>query len=319
MARALDLFERSYSGGIAAYDEQEALCREALPAEERRGEPRRLALLWRLLGLAEEFLSRDDEAVAAKERALTYSRLAGDAPSHTDGIGWLLFKGSHPADEALRVLEELAAGWPPGTTDLDRALLLAMLGRSDEAWPLAEAAAEHLREVTGAFGAGLPQLAAIAMIEGDRQRAVDYHAELIEGFPPGSDGVAMSYWLLLARDLCHLGRFEEAEPLLRQARAIPIAPLEQALGGGVEALLLAARGELDGAETSARAGIDAAEKTENLWLQAWGYEDLAVVLERRGQIEETRAALERAVALAERKRCLPFADRLRGQLVSLGG
>jgi hypothetical protein len=42
------------------------------------------------------------------------------------------------------------------------------------------------------------------------------------------------------------------------------------------------------------------------------------VLERAGRINEARAALERALELWERKRCLPCADRLREQIDSLG-
>src|SRR4029450_11088700 len=62
-----------------------------------------------------------------------------------------------------------------------RAALLARLGRFDEAWPLAEAGSSHLREVTGdtsreAYG----DLALIAAIEGDRERACRYRAEEIE-------------------------------------------------------------------------------------------------------------------------------------------
>ena len=68
-----------------------------------------------------------------------------------------------------------------------------MLGRFDEAWPLAEARSSHLREVTGntsrdAYG----YLALIATIEGDRERACRYGAEEIEAHRPhrhpGGDG-----------------------------------------------------------------------------------------------------------------------------------
>jgi tetratricopeptide (TPR) repeat protein len=157
------------------------------------------------------------------------------------------------------------------------------------------------------------------MIEGDRQRACRHHTELLDAMPPGSDGVAASYRSILAHDLCYLGRLEEAEPLLRQAQAVPASPVERALGPYVEALLLAGQGELKEAEALARVGIAAAEsETDNLWLQAWGYEDLAYVLERAGRIEEARSALERALALAERKRCLPYVGRLREQIDSLG-
>ena len=46
-----------------------------------------------------------------------------------------------------------------------------------------------------------------------------------------------------------------------------------------------------------------------IWLQAWSYEDLATVLQRAGRIDDARAALERALAIWERKRCLPYVAR----------
>ena len=86
-----------------------------------------------------------------------------------------------------------------------------------------------------------------------------------------------------------------------------------------EALLLSARGEYEHAEALARAGIAAAEtETDNPILQGWGYEDLATVLERAGRLGEARAALERALSLWERKRCLPYASRVREQIDALG-
>jgi tetratricopeptide (TPR) repeat protein len=258
-----------------------------------------------------------DDAVDASERALRYRRLAGDSPSGT-GFDWSLILGPRPADEGLQMLDELAAGRPPGAADLGRAVLLAMLDRTDEAWPLAEARSDHLREVGDGSYAGKEYLAVIAMIEGDRHRACRHHTELLDAAPPGSDGVNASYRLILARDLCYLGRIDEAEPLLRQAQAVPADAVGRALAPCVEALLLAGQGELKEAEALARTGIAAAEtETDNLWLQWWGYEDLATVLEGAGRIDEAREALERALALSERKRCLPYAGRLREQIDSL--
>jgi tetratricopeptide (TPR) repeat protein len=193
-----------------------------------------------------------------------------------------------------------------------------MLGRSDEAWPIAEARSDHLREVTGGLWAGA-HLATIATIEGDRQRACHLLAELLDALPPGSDGVAATWRLPLARDLCYLGRFDEAETELRQARAVAEGPVERAMAPAVEALLLAARDELEQAEALARAGVASAEtETDNPWLQGWGYEDLATVLERGGRIEEAREALEHALAIWGRKRCLPYVARIRAQIDSLG-
>jgi hypothetical protein len=149
LARAAALYWHTYSGDLSAIAEQEELCRAALPFEEERDDPRRLALLWELLAQGAHGRMRLDDAVDASERALRYRRLAGDSPSGM-GFDWSLILGPRPADEGLRMLDELAAGRPPGAADLGRAVLLAMLGRADEAWPLAEARSDHLREPAAA-------------------------------------------------------------------------------------------------------------------------------------------------------------------------
>ena len=319
LARALALWLSWQSGDGSVTDEPAELCRAALLFEEEHGDPRGLALLWRLLAATAQFRMQNDDSVDASLRALRYRRVAGGFPSDVL-IDWALILGSHPADEALRMLDELAASRPPGTADMGRAVLLAMLGRFDEAWPLAEARSNHLREVASAAAAvGNEFLATIAMIEGDRERACRYHAAYIDALPPGTDSVADSYRLLIARDLCYLGRFEEAAPLLRQVQAVQLGSVGRALGSAVEALLLAARGELEQAEALARAGLTAAAtETDVPWLQAWCYEDLANVLERAGRVDDTRDALEHALAVWERKRCLPFVGRVRAQIDSLG-
>jgi tetratricopeptide (TPR) repeat protein len=320
LARAIALMMRQYSGDAPVTTEPELICRAALPLEEKLGDSRRLALLWEVLAAATQFRMQIDACVDASEQALHYHRVAGDTfPATT--LDWGLVLGPRPADEGLRMLDDLAAVRPPGAADFGRAALLAMLGRIDEAWQLAEARSEHLREVTGGdtFDIGGHFLPAIAMIEGDRVRACRLHAELIDALPPGSDGVAASYRLLMARDLCYLGRFDEADPLLRQAQAVPPGPFERVLGPAVEALLFVERGELERAEELARACVSVAEtETDNPWLHAWAYEDLATVLERAGRIDEARETLERALAVWERKRCLPYVVRLREQIDALG-
>jgi hypothetical protein len=99
---------------------------------------------------------------------------------------------------------------------------------------------------------------------------------------------------------------------------VPLGPVERTMCPTVEALLLAARGEYEPAEALARAGTAAATETDNSILQGWGYEDLATVLERAGRIDEASQALQRALAVWERKRCLPYASRVREQIDALG-
>ena len=314
------LFVRVYGGDrTAGLVDQEWLCRAALPLEEERGDPRRLALLWRVLAYSANFRMQNNEYVEAAERELHYSRLAGDSPSDTAGLDLALILGPRPADEALGALEEIGEGCPPGATDFGRATLLAILGRADEAWPLAEARSNHVRDVSGDSSSGAEYLALMAEVEGDRERACRHTAEVVGRAPLGSDGVMASWKSMLARDLFYLDRFDEAEPLLEEARAVGWGPVERTLVPAVEALFLARVGELAQAEERARAAVVTAEtETDNVWLQGWSNEDLAVVLQRAGRIDEARQALGRALAVWEQKRCLPFMNRVSQQLDSLG-
>ena len=319
LARALALQGRSYAGEPDATDEVIARYRAALPLEEERGDPRRLALLWEMLASAAEFHQQHDDVVEASLQALRYQRLAGYARSET-WLEWSLIIGPRPAGDAMRMMDEVADRRPPGSQDAPRAVLLAMLGRLDEAWPLAEAQSNHLREVTGntsrdAYG----YLALIATIEGDRERAVQYGAEEMKLIAHIAIPAATAKGRI-ARDLCYLARFDEAERLLDEARAVPPP------GSGVrvvataaEALLLAHRGQLEQAEALARTAVATAQsRTDNVWWQASTHEDLATVLQRAGRIDEAREALERSLAIWERKGCLPCAERVREHIQSLG-
>jgi class 3 adenylate cyclase/tetratricopeptide (TPR) repeat protein len=318
LARALALLGRNYVGEPDATDELIALCRAALPFEEDRGDPRRLALLWEMLAAAANFHMQNDDQFETSLQALRYQRLAGYSRTDT-GLEFALILGPRPADDALRMMDELAVSRPPGSQDLARAALLAMLGRFDEAWPLAEARSSHLREVSGNTSPDGPScLSLIATIEGDRERACRHRADMIEALAPYAvpAATAKSH---LARELCHLGRIDEAERLLEETRAVPPPGSGvRVMAAAAEALVLSQRGELEQAEALAHTAVATAEtNTDNVWWQAWTQEDLATVLERAGRIDEARDVLERALALWERKRCLPCAQRIRDRIASL--
>jgi tetratricopeptide (TPR) repeat protein len=317
LGRALALLLRTAGGDHPTPDEQEEFLRAALPGEEELGDSRRLALLWDVRAYIANFRMRNDDDVDASLRALHYYRVAGDSPP-LERLEWALIIGPRPVDEVMRTIDELEAWRAAGSTDLPRAALLAMAGRFDEAWPLAEAQANHLREVTSDTFVSCAYLWLIATIEGDRERARRHNAELVDGVV--TESVAATYTTMLARDLCYLGRFEEAEPLLRQAQAVPPRASMRVMGPTVEGLLLAEQGELDEAVTLARTGVATAEsEIDSPWFQGWAYEDLVTVLVRAGRIEETREALERLLALWERKGAQPCAQRVRAQIASLAG
>jgi tetratricopeptide (TPR) repeat protein len=316
LARAMALVLRSGTGDVLLGNEAEEFCHRALPTEEMRGDARRLALLWELVAVAAQHRMRNDAAVEAAARAVGYQRLAGDS-SIGEILNWALILGTRSAEEGLRMLDELEGSRPPGAGDLSRAAHLAMAGRFNEAWALAQARADHLDEVTGS-AEGASYLAVVADIEGNRERACRHYRDLLVAIPAGSESIAASYELPLARDLCYLGRYEEVEPLLHHARSVPQGPALRAMGSSVEALMLGARGRLLKAETSARTGIAVAtDEMDNPWLEAWAHEDLATVLERAGRIDEAREELERTHAIWERKGCLPCAQRVRDQITAL--
>ena len=177
LARAMALYLRVINGELGSSDEQEALCRAALPLEEERADPRRLALLWwSLIAYSANWRMRNDESVAAFQRALRYFRLAGDSSSFvTQELDWSLILSPRPADQGLQMLDAARTRPPSRET-------VTSLGRCcsrcsacfDEAWPLAEARSDHLREVTGAVMADA-DLATISSLEGDRQCLPAFH------------------------------------------------------------------------------------------------------------------------------------------------
>ena len=135
----------------------------------------------------------------------------------------------------------------------------------------------------------------------------------------GSDGVMASWRSMLARDLFYLGRFDEVEPLLDAARIAGWHPVERTFVPAVEALLLSRSGAHDQAAERARAAVATAEtETDNVWLQGWSNEDIALVLKRAGRVDEAGEALKRALTVWERKRCLPYVRRVREHIESLG-
>src|SRR5262249_20272843 len=144
-----------------------------------RGDPRRLALLWDLLAAGADFHQQNEDVVQALFQALRYQRLAGYTRSDAE-LEWTLVIGPRPVDEAMRLIDEVAGSRRPGAQDLPRAMMLAMLGRLDEAWPLAEARSSHLHEVTGSTTReGASTLSLIATVAGNQERACRHRAEAL--------------------------------------------------------------------------------------------------------------------------------------------
>ena len=298
--------------------ELEALALRALPLLEQAGDHAGLVHLWNVLGLVANMQSRCDDWALGVEEMLRHARLAGrPSPSSGPGLGAALATGPRPADEALATLERLdeRSLW----SVLYRAWLLAMLGRFDEAWPLAEASHARFREQTRARWADWI-MAEIATLAEDHEKASRHLTEVCDWLrETGQLGFLSSYAPDLGHSLCLLGRYEEAEQGARLGRELGDEQdvWTQALWRQVQARVLAHRGLHAEAERLAREAVDVTGRSDAPGWKADARCDLAEVLAAAGRTDEAADAFEQAFDLYERKKNLAMAAQVRSRLESL--
>jgi class 3 adenylate cyclase len=318
LARVVAATYRSLSEGLV--DELEALARAALPQLEQAEDHAGLVHVWWALGygVANQHCRFEDWAHAA-EQALTHARLAGERPAHLFGFDGALAMGPLPADEALGTLERLLPENPHPRPLLWQAALLAMLGRFEEAWPIAQEQNDRLHELSDVLGEAWP-LATIATLAGEHEQAADHlrrYCDLLE--ERGEHALLSTYAPMLGRSLCALGRYDEAEPLAQLGRELGEKQdaATQMLWRRVQALVQASRIEYAQAESLAREAVTISEQTDALNWQGDALCDLAEVLRSAGRVEEAAAALEQALERYERKRNLVMAEQVRARLLEL--
>jgi hypothetical protein len=300
-------------------DDLEALLRTALPLLEREGNHAALVHVWEVLAISvENSRGHWADAARASAQALEQARLAGQ---QRIGLFWIelaLALGPTPAGEALAQLDRLLPERPAPYSLFTRALLLAMLDRFDEAVPLARESNERQREQDGRL-IGENRLAEIARMAGDHETAALHLQTLCEWLEEREQlGNLGTYVCLLGRELCALGRFEEAEALARRGREIAgDRSTDGHFWRQVQALVLAHRGEHTEANRVAREAVAGVEQTDCLTFQGDAWCDLAEVLAAAGREEEAAAALAEALDRYERKQNIPLARQVRERLAEL--
>jgi class 3 adenylate cyclase/tetratricopeptide (TPR) repeat protein len=300
-------------------EEVEQLAKQALPRLEALGDDRGLVTVWWALSEAANWHGRFADRAEACEQALKYSRLAGDHSRHADNLSFALTLGPQPAGEALLKLDQLDPDSEEPAVVLNRAWLLAMLDRFDEARALAAAAVEQLQE----FGhPDIPSywLSEIALLAGDFEQAVMQHRVWCEHLESGGRQAELStYAPQLGRLLCNLGRYDEAEPLAEQGRELgdPDDASTQVAWRRTKALVCSARGQHGDAEQLAREAVAWAKRTDSLEHHGDACCDLAEVLEAAGRRDEAVEAWQEALDRYERKQIIPLARRTRERLAAL--
>jgi tetratricopeptide (TPR) repeat protein len=124
----------------------------------------------------------------------------------------------------------------------------------------------------------------------------------------------------LAQTLYYLGRYDEAASFAEESRKAAASDdvMSQALWRGVNAKVLARKGEHEEAERLAREAVQITGNTELVDGQAMTLSDLAEVLRLADRPEEAATALHEALELYEQKGNVVLADRTRERLAGLG-
>ena len=298
-------------------DDLEALLLTALPLLEREGNHAALVYVWEVLAISvANSRGRWADAARASAQALEHARLAGQRRTGLFWIELALALGPTPAGEALAQLDRLLPESPAPYSLFTRALLLAMLDRFEEAVPLARESNERQREVDGRR-IGETRLAEIARMAGDHETAAAHLQTLCEWLEEREQlGLLGTYVSLLGRELCALGRFEEAEALARQGRDLAGDDVTS-FWRQVQALVLAHRGQHAEADRHAREAVARVEQTDSLTFQGDAWCDLAEVLAAAGREEDAAAALREALDRYERKQNIPMARQVRERLAAL--
>ncbi|HEY7602883.1 MAG TPA: adenylate/guanylate cyclase domain-containing protein [Gaiellaceae bacterium] len=314
LARAAEGLFRILSEPHPDVDAVEALARQALPLAEDANDHAGLMWGWWVLGYGVANAREQMEAWAqASERCIEHARIAGWPKGDAFGLAAALVWGPRPADEALRILDDLADELGEAAYDLKRAYLMAALGRFDDAWALVGPATERLYGFGDARSLEWPF--DIAALQGDYLRAVEHGREVVDLVAKrGLIAFQSTLGARLGLCLCKLGRFEEAAPHAAFARDVDP---DSSSALTLQARIHAHRGEHAVAEDLAREGVARGEQTDMLTWQGDAWWDLAEVLLAAGKTEEAIGAFEGALDRYGRKKNLAMVAQVQPRLDAL--
>jgi tetratricopeptide (TPR) repeat protein len=266
-------------------------------------------------------------------RAADHAARAEDEPAIFEILDWrasaALF-GPTPVPQAIarcREICERVSDSPVAVARTARPLaaLHAMAGDFDEAYRLVRVGDDLLGELGGLDSAITQQEGLVELLAG---RPAAAEARLRRGYDRleqmGEKALLATTAAMLAGALHAQGRRDEAaEFCLVSREAATEEDLAAQVGWrGVEAKLLAERGEVDEAETLAEEAVRLAEPTDCLSLRADALLDLGTVLRQAGRHERANTAIGDALELYRAKGDLVSAKRASSRLgtpAALGG
>ncbi len=246
LARTAEAFRRSWLVRDPDVGELQTVAHSALELLEAQADHAGLVYVWTALGFGvANFRGRWDDWAQASEQVSRHALLAGQPSVRSGTLGLALASGSRPADEALEKVKALLEEGQNPSSSLIEAWLLAMLNRFEEAWPIAEQTREWIWELRGDHWVEwIP--AEIAALEGDHEAAVRYLGPFCDLLEERDQRFYLSSVApMLGRELCALGRYEEAERAADLTRRLDVRrerPRPGTPASGSGAALHASRG-----------------------------------------------------------------------------
>jgi tetratricopeptide (TPR) repeat protein len=314
VARAAAMRTRISAGSGESSSDLEAMARSAIPLLESAADHEGLFHLWDVLRDAANNKGRYEEFAQACEQMIYYGRQLGRPGLFL--LPMALQWGPRPVEDCLRTLDPLVAEEPHPAAPVAIIYLRARLGQFEGARAALQELVDRVRDLSGVLGP-MSVMAKLMALEGDRQAAVEVLRQFCHALEERGELAALSTYLAeLGRQLCLLGRYDEAEPLAQRGRELGAADdvLTQALWRQGQALVLAQRGEYAEAETLAREAVATVETTDALDWQGDALYDLAEVIGKAGRPNEARAILEQAAERYERKQNLAMVAQVRQRL-----
>jgi DNA-binding SARP family transcriptional activator/tetratricopeptide (TPR) repeat protein len=301
-------------GGEVSADDLRTLIARAIPTLETLGDDRTLGRAWLFAGFVDGGIhGRYVAWEEAAERALSYYRRAAVTPATCmQQLAVALFYGPAPVPRAMSRCEQLLEndeGGLIGRANVTVCLagLHAMLGQFEQARALVATASRIFDDL------GQPSTVAT------HAESMGGEVELLADDPAaaerrlrascaalrelGDDNTLATRAARLAEALYRQERLDESDEWasLSEARATVDDVSAQPLWRGVRAKLLARGGEHAEAEACARDAVEIVAATEALDRHACLLLDLAEVMRLTRRPRESRAAIEAAVPLFERK------------------
>ena len=303
------------------------VARRATSVFDALGDELGLARAWRLAAQAHYLVRRAGPSAEASERALAHARRAGDLLEQREIVEWLcvaLMLGPTPAPAAAERCERLLA--EVGSDAILEPTVLSVLANVNAMQGRTEKALELLarwRRAVADLGESIWLFAInfgfVALkddpVAGERELRPWYEA--LERIGERSHLSSVAGHLALA--MCAQGRYDEADRLSHESEeaARPNDIHSHMLWRAARTRVLACKGELEAAESLARAAVAFAADSDFLDSHGDALMNLSEVLRLAGRRREASPVVEQAIRLYDQKGNVVSAAEARAQLNEL--